>query len=83
MTDHAEVRRDAEQVRARKCAWCNAPDRGWSNVHILISETGLAFCSLICVEAMEQDCGTDILIVAASGTHAPETFGDIEAAERG
>lgn len=66
----------------RRCAWCNTPDQGWSAVHLLISETGLAFCSRTCVEAMENEIEAYILIVAEGGTHAPETFGEPGVYER-
>jgi hypothetical protein len=71
------------EVEPRRCTWCGTPDTGWSDVHLLISETGLPFCSTACVEAMENDCQTDILIVAESGSSVVEPFGDVGASERG
>jgi hypothetical protein len=72
----------SDAASGRRCAWCGTPDDGWSEVHLLISETGDAFCSRICVERMEDDCNTDIVIVAESGTQAERPFGDVVTRER-
>lgn len=62
---------------------CETPDTGWSDVHLIITETGLPFCSETCHRAMEDDCGWDIMVVAESGSAVAEPYGDVAATERG
>lgn len=59
----------SDTYRGRKCAQCGTPDYGWSDASLLMSETGLPFCSSVCVERFEDAIQADVVIVAASGSH--------------
>lgn len=53
-----------------RCAWCAANWQGWEDVHLLITDTGLEFCSEICRERFEDANDVDVRIVAESGSRA-------------
>jgi hypothetical protein len=60
-------------VGKHRCEWCRASWPGWEDVHLLVTDTGLEFCSEVCRERFEAENDVEVVIVSESGEQATAT----------
>lgn len=53
-----------------RCGNCGASHEGWADVHLLVTETGLEFCSTVCLERFEDENDVTVTVVSESGTQS-------------